>query len=79
MSDINLDKASYRKKDPKTGHWRFPSDPAFARNYFFVLLAVLVCIFVTREGGSRSTLFGVTAMFSFIAGIFFATWRRGHD
>lgn len=76
MPKLDLGPNDYRVRDPKTGRWNFRDDPKLARNYLVVLLAVLVFIFFTRNEGSRESLFGVTAMFSFFAGGMFAVWLK---
>jgi len=76
MPDLDLGPNNYRKRDPRTGRWHFPDDPKLARNYLFVLIAVLIFVFITRNEGSRESLFGITAMFSFFAGGMFALWLK---
>lgn len=76
MNHIDLGPNDYRKRNPRTGRWHLPDDPKLARNYFFVLLAVLAFVYVTRDAGSRESLFGITALFSWCAGIMFALWQK---
>lgn len=76
MPDIDLGPDDYKIRDPKSGRWHLPDDPKLARNYLVVLIVVLTLIFVTRAEGSRESLFGVTALFSFCAGIMFALWQK---
>ena len=76
MKQVDIGPNDYRIRDPKTGRWHLPDDPKLARNYLFVLIAVLVFVFVTRDEGSSQGLFGVTALFSFCAGIMFAIWQK---
>lgn len=76
MRQIDLGPNDYKKRDPRTGRWHIPDDPKLARNYFFVIVAVLIGIFLTRDGGSRETLFGITALFAFCAGGMFALWLK---
>lgn len=74
MRDIDLGPNSYRKQ--VHGRWTLPNDPKLARNMLFVVAAVLVFIFVSKDSLTSGTLFGVTAMFAFCAGIMLATWLR---
>jgi len=76
MRNLDLGPNDYRVRDPKTGRWNFRDDPKLARNYLFVLIAVLIFIFVTRNDGTRESLFGITAMFSFVAGGMFSIWLK---
>jgi len=74
MPDIDLGPNDYRKQNPKTGRWHLPDDPKLCRNAFFVCVAILIAIFATRDAGSRESLFGVSVMFSWVAGIMFHGW-----
>lgn len=76
MPDLDLGPNDYRKRDPRTGRWHLPDDPKLARNYLFVLIGVLIFIFVTRDEGTRESLFGVTALFSWCSGIMFSSWLK---
>jgi len=76
MPQIDLGPDDYRKRDPRTGRWQIPDDPKLARNYFFVIVAVLAFIFWNRTAVSSASLFGVTALFSWGAGIMFALWLK---
>lgn len=76
MPNLDLGPNDYRKLDARTGRWHLPADPKLARNMFFVALLILAFIFYTRGEGSRESLFGVTAMFSFFGGGLFAVWLR---
>lgn len=76
MRDIDLGPNDYKIRDPRTGRWHLPDDPKLARNMLAVTIVVLVAIYATRDAGSRESLFGITALFSFGAGIMFALWQK---
>jgi hypothetical protein len=76
LPNIELGPNDYRKQDPRTGRWHLPDDPKLARNYLFVLIAVLAFVFWHRGELETWTLFGVTALFAFCAGGFFAMWLK---
>lgn len=76
MPNLDLGPNDYRIQDPKTGRWHMPDDPKLARNMLVVLIAVLAFIFVKRGELSSGALFGISALFSFCAGIMFALWQK---
>lgn len=76
MLNLDLGPNDYRKRDPRTGRWHLPDDPRLARNYLIVLLFVLAFIFWNREAITSASLFGITALFSWCAGIMFALWLK---
>ena len=76
MPQIDIGPNEYRKLDPKTGRWNVPDDPKFGRLMFFGAAAFLVFIFMHRSEFSSGVLFGVSSMFSFVAGGMFMMWMR---
>jgi hypothetical protein len=76
MPNIELGPDDYRKQDARTGRWHVPDDPKLCRNMFFVGMAVLGFIYWNRDALEAWTLFGVTAMFAFSAGILFHAWLK---
>lgn len=75
MPELDLEPGDYRERKPRGWRWRLPwSHPDDAKMQFGMLLAcagALAFVFLTRADGSRETLFGVTAVFAFVAGIMF--------
>lgn len=76
MPDIDLGPNDYRKRDLETGRLRAPDDPKLARNMLAISVAVLLFIFCNRGQFSAGTLFGVSALFAFCAGIMLALWQK---
>lgn len=80
LPELDLPPGDYRERKPKGWRWKLPwshdDDVKLPMVVLFVAVAILVAIFVTRNEGSRETLFGVTALFSFVAGIMFMLWQR---
>lgn len=80
MPDIDLEPGDYTERKPKGWRWKLPwsheDDVKLPLVMFCVAAVALVAVFVTRNDGSRETLFGVTALFSFVGGIMFMLWQR---
>jgi hypothetical protein len=76
MPEMDLDPGDYRERKPKGWRWRLPwSHPDDAKMQFGMLLAcagALGFIYWNREQFSAGILFGVAAVFAFVAGIMFA-------
>lgn len=72
MPQIELKPHQYDRQDPKTGKMVRDYSPKFLAGMMLVALVILGYIFWHREELTSGTLFGVTAMFAFIAGGFFA-------
>ncbi len=77
MPEIEIGPNEYRRLDRKTGRWLVPDDPNFARLMMVAAIAILVFIFWRRDELSPAMLFGISSMFSFVAGGMFAIWMRG--
>lgn len=69
MPDLDLGPNDYKLRDPKTGRWQSPANPKLVAVYFVILVAGLVFVFVTRNEGTRESLFGITALLSIFAGL----------
>lgn len=73
MPDLDLEPHEYRDRSG-TNRAAMVGHKRFARGYFFFCLVALTFIFFTRDAGTSATTFGLTVMFSFIAGVFAMTW-----
>lgn len=80
MPELDLDPADYRERKPKGWRWRLPwghaEDTKLPVVMLLVSFAALAYIFVRRDEMATWTLFGVTAVFSVVAGIMFTTAFR---
>lgn len=76
MPDLDLEPHQYAERDPKTGTLVREIPPRRALLFMFVAIGVLVYIFISRDQLTSGTLFGITALFAAIAGVFFAQWLR---
>lgn len=80
MPDMDLPPGAYRERKPKGWRWKLPwshdDDVKMPMVMFFVALAVLVYIYVSREQLSPGVLFGVSAMFGAVAGGMLILWLR---
>jgi hypothetical protein len=68
---LDLEPHEYRDKGRKLS-WGDPRHKGLFWVYLVGAAAILGFIFLTRDEGSTATLFGVTALFAFGAGIMFA-------
>lgn len=76
MPDIDLERSDYARRDPRTGKMvREPSKKS-SRNLTIGCVLILAFIFWTRDAGSRESLFGVSVLFAFCAGIFASNWLK---
>lgn len=76
MPDIDLGPDKYARRDPRTGKMVREISPRRAFWFMVVAIVILGFVFWTRNDGSRESLFGITALFAAVAGVFFANWLR---
>jgi hypothetical protein len=76
MPDLDLEPHEYAKRDPHSGRMVRAPSKRFARNLTIISALILAFVFWHRNEVEPWTLFGVTAMFAFFAGIFAANWLK---
>lgn len=76
MQQLDLGPEEFSRHDPKTGKLQRRLSKRFCRNYALVLMAVLAFIWWHSTELSSGTLFGVTALFAFVAGVLAQEWLR---
>lgn len=76
MPKLDLEPHEYKRWDDKKQKWVQDLSPAFCRNMMLIALGILAFIWWNRDAVTPGMLFGVTAMFAFFAGGFFANWLK---
>lgn len=76
MPDIDLEPHEFGERDRRTGKSKRPMSKRAARNWFLFATAILAFIWWNADELSATTLFGITAMIAFFAGVFAAEWLR---